>query len=152
MTLTVEQTVIACLVLHVLSDFTLQTLGNPSLSDLKQKAWWKDSIGRLVGRPSLDNPERRRLLLEHALRKYGEDYKPALLCHSLVWAALTFLPLCAVPGWSMIVAVNAGIHYLVDDLKANALRINLIADQTLHFVQIGLTLGVYFFVKFLTGG
>ena len=152
MTLTSEQTVVACLVLHVLADFPLQTLGQPRLADLQQKAWWIDAIDRLAGRPSLDNPERRRQIREQATRKYGDDYKAALWCHSIVWAALTFLPLCTVPGWSAIVAANAWIHYLVDDLKANHLKINLATDQALHGWQIGLTVGGYFFVKFLMGG
>lgn len=150
--MTPEQTVVACLVLHVLADFPLQTIGQPSLADLKQKAWWADAIDRLVARPSLDNPERRRQTREHATRRYGEDYKAALWCHSLVWAALTFLPLCTVPGWSMIVAVNALAHYLIDDLKANHLRINLIGDQALHCWQIGLTLGAFYAVRACLGG
>lgn len=147
--LTMEQTAVACLVLHVIADFTLQTLGNPSLADMKQKAWWTNLLDRATDRPGSEIARKKhRNDLE---RKYGRDYKVAMWCHCLVWSAITFLPLCAVSGWSAIVAANAGIHYLVDDLKANLHRINLIEDQFLHVLQIAFTLGTFWTVRLILG-
>ena len=150
--MTPEQTVVACLVLHVLADFPLQTVGHPSLADLKQKAWWDKA---LENRDREDVRRRNALLFSESDRrrhKYGKDYQAALGCHSLVWAALTFLPLCTAPGWSVLVAANAVIHYLVDDLKANRLAINLREDQTLHLLQIVLTIGAFWGFRWLLGG
>jgi hypothetical protein len=42
--------------------------------------------------------------------------------------------------------VNTIIHYIVDDLKANKLKINLIADQSIHLFQILISWVVYMFV------
>lgn len=147
MTLTVEQTVVACLVLHVIADFTLQTLGNPSLVGMKQKSWWTNLLDRATDDIQFGSETAKRAFRDGLERKYGTDYKVALACHSITWSAITFLPLCTVPGWSAIVAANAGIHYLVDDLKANLHRINLIEDQVLHVLQIDLTLGAFWAVR-----
>lgn len=150
--MTPEQTVVACLVLHVLADFPLQTSGLPSLADLKQKAWWDAQLNRINVEARFGSETGRKAHRDQLERKYGKDYQAALWCHSIVWAALTFLPLCTVPGWSAIVAANAGIHYLVDDLKANRLAINLREDQTLHLLQIVLTIGAFWGLRWLLGG
>ena len=44
-------------------------------------------------------------------------------------------------GWSftVIFIINALIHGIVDNLKANAKKINLIQDHTIHIIQIVLT-------------
>ena len=150
--MTPEQTVVACLVLHVLADFPLQTAGQPSLADLKQKAWWDAQLNRINVEARFGSETGRKAHRDQLERKYGKDYQAALWCHSIVWAALTFLPLCRVPGWSAIVAANAMVHYIVDDLKANRLTINLRTDQTLHVLQIALTLGVFYAVRACLGG
>lgn len=152
MTITPEQTVVACLVLHVLSDFPLQTVGKPSLADLKQKAWWDELLDKGVADARYGSDTARRAARSRLERKYGRDHKAALWCHSLVWSALTFLPFCTTPGWSAIVAANAWIHYIVDDLKANQLRINLLEDQTIHLLQIVLTLGAFWSLQWILGG
>jgi len=38
-----------------------------------------------------------------------------------------------------LIPINCCIHFVVDDLKANRFKINLIIDQTIHFIQIILT-------------
>ncbi len=48
-------------------------------------------------------------------------------------------------GWLFLAyPINMGIHMFVDDLKANKLKINLIIDQSIHFVQISLTFLTYY--------
>jgi hypothetical protein len=37
--------------------------------------------------------------------------------------------------WAFFV-INALIHYYVDNLKANELKINLVEDQSVHLLQI----------------
>lgn len=41
------------------------------------------------------------------------------------------------------VIVNAIIHAIVDDLKANKLKISLVTDQIIHFLQIIITFTVF---------
>ena len=38
-----------------------------------------------------------------------------------------------------LIPINTAIHFVVDDLKANRFKINLITDQSIHFIQIVLT-------------
>ena len=105
---------------HVFDDYHLQGI----LANLKQKSWWHDNAP--------DN-------------MYKFDYIVALLMHSISWAALIMLPIAAWNGfvidisfeWAFI--FNVAIHALVDDLKANKRRINLITDQSFHMLQIIIT-------------
>jgi len=47
-------------------------------------------------------------------------------------------------GWMVyFIPANTLIHAIVDDLKANKHKINLIQDQTIHFMQILLTFAAY---------
>jgi hypothetical protein len=68
----------------------------------------------------------------------------ALLMHSMSWSIMILLPpifLFNVQGFVLlaIVIINAFIHYVVDNEKANKLRINLMVDQTFHIMQIFIT-------------
>ena len=117
---------------HVVDDYYLQGW----LASAKQKKWWEENAP--------DN-------------LYKNDYKVALLVHSFSWAfsinlpvlvyALFFqlLPTIILPYFILLVA-NMIIHYIVDNLKANKLKINLIADQSIHFIQILISWVVYMFV------
>lgn len=96
---------------HLIADYTLQGW----LASAKQSEWWKKNA-----------PDE--------LYKY--DWLMALLCHSLYWSILTFLPLYSSPLWAYTVLVNAALHAAVDHLKANARLINLWHDQLLHLAQI----------------
>ena len=68
----------------------------------------------------------------------------ALFEHSLEWSIAIILPIIFfidVNEWILFgcVIVNTIIHYIIDNAKANQLRLNLIQDQLLHFIQIIVT-------------
>ena len=117
---------------HVVDDYYLQGW----LASAKQKKWWAENAPDSL---------------------YKNDYKVALLVHSFSWAfsinlpvlvyALFFqiLPTIILPYFILLV-VNMIIHCIVDNLKANKLEINLIADQSIHFIQILISWVVYMFV------
>lgn len=117
---------------HIVDDYYLQGW----LASAKQKKWWaKNAPDEL----------------------YRNDYLMALFCHSLSWSIMTFLPiliysLCnniALDWFYLAIPINLSIHFIVDDLKANKLKINLIADQSIHFIQIIITwllfIGIFIF-------
>ena len=54
-------------------------------------------------------------------------------------------------GWVfyLVFTINLAVHFIVDDLKANKLKINLIQDQAIHLVQVVLTFILYSFGGFL---
>lgn len=107
---------------HIVDDYYLQAVG--VLAMMKQKSWWKKEA-----------PE----------KMYRFDYLIALAMHSMSWAFMVMLPIAAYMGWEptrnflILFIVNAIVHGIVDNLKANLLKINLIEDQTIHMVQIVLT-------------
>lgn len=111
------------ILLHIIDDFVLQPI---SLSNLKQKKWWKKQEGYSD--------------------KYKDDYKVALAIHSISWSIMIHIPLVIMfPSLGQLALlisfiVNAVIHYFIDDLKANKLKINLFEDQMVHFWQICTTL------------
>lgn len=112
---------------HIVDDYYLQGV----LAKLKQKSWWKENSPNEL---------------------YRNDYKIALLTHGFSWAFMISLPLLVyytVVGctyqfyvlYAVMLILNTLIHAAIDDQKANKLRINLIADQVLHFIQITYTYG-----------
>ena len=106
------QTVLClCFLLHVIADFNLQGM----LGDLKQREWWQKNY---------PDP------------KYSGDYRVAGTIHALAWAILTFLPFCQSPWYALAVAINAPIHYFIDDAKANKRLLSLYDDQSAHVLQI----------------
>lgn len=112
------------LLCHIIDDFVFQPI---CLSKLKQKDWWERSVG---------NEEYGMPLL------YKNDYKAALIIHSLSWAIMINLPwffIASDIAVGISVVANMIIHYIVDDLKANKHKINLQLDQSIHFIQIFLT-------------
>jgi hypothetical protein len=114
---------------HIIDDFVLQA---PCLCNLKQRSWWEKNA-----------PD----------EKYKNDYKVALIIHSLSWSFMIMLPIAIYYkldiGTSFIIQMvgNAIIHGFVDDIKANKKLINLYQDQSIHVIQIILT-----FVRFVIGG
>ena len=113
------QIVISLMLLgHLLADYTLQGW----LADGKQKEWWKKVCGGEV--PS----------------KYRFDYIAALICHSMYWSIFVCAPFYKSRWFLAAILVNTAIHAVIDDLKANRHRINLIFDQILHLLQIVVTL------------
>lgn len=102
---------------HIIDDFVLQPV---CLSKLKQKSWW-------------ENQDSYKSL-------YKNDYKMALLIHSMSWSIMILLPtfILNVSGhmlWTVFV-VNTLTHYIIDNEKANKGRLNLMVDQIIHFSQV----------------
>ena len=110
------------LLAHIVDDYYLQGW----LASAKQKKWWKQNA-----------PD----------ELYKFDYIMALFCHALSWAIMICLPIIIysliavidLQWFYLAIPVNLVIHAIVDDLKANKLKINLIVDQSAHFLQITLT-------------
>ena len=105
------------ILMHIVDDYYLQGI----LASMKQKKWWI----KQEGYKSL----------------YKNDYKMALLMHSMSWSIMILLPATFFLNVNQYVllgifVINAFIHYHIDDLKANKLQINLILDQTIHIMQV----------------
>lgn len=117
---------------HIVDDYYLQGW----LASAKQKLWWEKNA-----------PE----------RLYRNDYIMALFMHSFSWSFMIMLPIIVyllstgirVQEWIAIpYFVNMAIHSIVDDLKANKRKINLIQDQSIHLGQILVTWAVlWFYIK-----
>ena len=78
-------------------------------------------------------------------KMYRYDYIVALIMHGFSWAFMIMLPIaismefqCPI-GFIFAFLVNFIVHALVDNMKANERRINLICDQSIHIAQIILT-------------
>ena len=112
--------------MHIVDDYYLQGI----LASMKQKAWWNKQ--------------------ESYKGLYKYDYIVALIIHSFSWAFMVMMPIAFVMsfsitiGFAIVFLINAVVHCIVDNLKANKMKINLIADQSIHVVQIVAT-----FVLFL---
>lgn len=119
--------------LHLIDDFVLQIA---CFSKLKQKQWWireceKENINFLP---------------------YKNDYKVALFLHGLEWSIMISLPIIMIGNCNdillgIIVFINAIIHAIIDHIKANLFKINLIIDQSLHFIQIVFLYAVINFIN-----
>lgn len=109
--------------LHIVDDFYLQGL----LINMKQKSWWRNQ--------------------KEYNEMYAHDYIEALFIHSFSWAFMIMLPLLIVygdsVGYRIVLVINMIIHMIVDDLKANKKKINLVTDQTIHILQIVITSWVF---------
>lgn len=106
--------------MHIVDDFKLQGI----LASMKQRQWWEENA-------------------PNKLYKY--DYIWALLTHSFSWSFMIMLPIAIVSHFNigilfvMVLIANIIIHCIIDDLKANKHKINLIEDQIIHIVQIIVT-------------
>ena len=108
--------------MHIIDDYCLQG----KLASFKQKRWWEENY-----------PD----------KMYRHDYLMALFLHAFSWTFMTMLPVMVyrlllgdLPLWCYgVFAVNWLIHGVVDHFKANKLAINLIADQSIHLVQVAVT-------------
>lgn len=117
---------------HIVDDYYLQGW----LASAKQKKWWEENAPNEL---------------------YKNDYKVALLVHSFSWAFSINLPVLVyalffqilptiILLYFILLVVNMIIHCIVDNLKANKLEINLIADQSIHLCQILISWVIYIFV------
>lgn len=107
---------------HIVDDYYLQGI----LASMKQKSWWKENA-----------PD----------KMYEKDYLVALFMHSFSWAFMVmFMPVVLLhinvtvsPLLFVFFIANIAVHMIVDDLKANKRKINLVTDQSIHMVQILIT-------------
>ena len=107
---------------HITDDYYLQGW----LASAKTKNWWEKNAPNKL---------------------YSKDYIMALFCHSLSWSIMVFLPILIYSLYNQIdlnwfylaIPINLIIHAIIDDLKANKFKINLIIDQNIHFTQIFIT-------------
>ena len=104
---------------HIVDDYYLQGW----LASAKQKKWWEQNA-----------PD----------KLYRFDYIMALVCHSFSWSFMIMLPWIIYAGPSLnfaliAIPINSIIHAIVDDLKANKHKLNLIQDQLIHLAQIVVT-------------
>lgn len=111
---------LAMIFMHIVDDYYLQGI----LASMKQKSWWtKNAPDKL----------------------YRNDYWVALAMHSMSWSFMILLPIAIFYGFNIdwlfvsMFFVNAEIHLVVDNLKANRRKINLFVDQSIHMVQIFIT-------------
>lgn len=103
---------------HIVDDYYLQGI----LASLKQKTWWENQ--------------------KSYKPMYKYDYIVALIMHAFSWSFMVSLPILYLgfTKWIVVtIILNTIIHGIVDDLKANKHKINLIVDQFIHIVQIVIT-------------
>lgn len=103
---------------HIVDDYCLQGI----LASLKQKSWWEKQ--------------------ENYKPLYKYDYIAALIMHAFSWSFMISLPILYLgfTKWIVVaIILNTIVHGIVDDLKANKGKINLIIDQSIHIVQIIIT-------------
>ena len=126
--MTWQVTLVLMLLGHLVADYTLQGW----LADGKQKIWWENlfkNCGRNVN-----------------MAKYRFDYIAALVCHALYWSIFICAPFYASSWFLAAIVLNTVAHAVIDDLKANKFKINLIQDQLLHLGQILITFGAFMFL------
>ena len=109
------------LFMHIVDDYYLQGI----LASMKQKSWWQKQ--------------------ESYNDFYKYDYIVALIMHSFSWAFMVMVPIAfamdfsVTIGFAVTLLANAVVHCIVDDLKANKKKINLVHDQSIHVGQIVIT-------------
>lgn len=118
--MTIEFILIWMIFMHIVDDYYLQGI----LAKMKQRSWWEENAPQDM---------------------YKNDYIVALIMHSISWAFSIMLPLAIFMKFIIdilfigLFIANVVIHFIVDDLKANKKKLNLIQDQTIHVAQILLT-------------
>lgn len=104
---------------HIVDDYYLQGI----LASMKQKSWWRKQEGYS--------------------EKYADDWFIALFMHAFSWAFMINLIfiIFKVNATFIILSIiiNCIIHMVVDHLKANVKKINLVGDQITHICQIWIT-------------
>lgn len=127
--------------MHVIGDYGLQTICN--FHNMKQESWWK----RICNIDDLSKS------------KFKDDYKLILYTHAFSWTICILIPIIIdyylkihdsdyLFQWfiTIMVIINTYIHSIIDNMKANLNKINLIEDQTIHFTQILITLFLYIII------
>lgn len=120
--------ILAMIFCHIVDDYYLQGW----LASAKQKKWWEENAPQKL---------------------YNHDYIMALIMHSMSWSFMIMLPIAISMSFNVsilfviVFILNAIIHALVDNLKANKLQINLITDQLIHLLQIFVTATIFIGLK-----
>ena len=129
--------------MHIIEDFHVQGI----MAQMKQRQWWCDTIAEyIVAHPSLN------LSGEDFSNTYN-DHKIVLLLHGFEWSMFIHAPIIVshivYNGWGfsegflfvmcITVCLNAIVHAIVDNLKANARSISLVCDQACHIIQVVIT-------------
>ena len=114
--------------LHIVDDYYLQGI----LANLKQRKWWEEHVPAEL---------------------YKNDYLLSLYTHAFSWSFVITLPLLIIafisgyqPYFIFLILsyiMNTIIHAIVDNMKANEFKINLIQDQCAHYIQIFVTWGLF---------
>lgn len=116
---------LSMLFMHIVDDYYLQGI----LASMKQKSWWKKQ--------------------ESYKDLYKYDYIVALIMHSFSWAFMVMMPIAFTMsfaitiGFAIAFLINASVHCIVDNLKANKMKINLVQDQSIHVAQIVATFALF---------
>ena len=120
--------ILAMIFCHIVDDYYLQGW----LASAKQKKWWEENAPQKL---------------------YNHDYIMALIMHSMSWSFMIMFPIAISMSFNVsilfviVFILNAVIHALVDNLKANKLQINLITDQLIHLLQIFVTATIFIGLK-----
>ena len=120
--------ILAMIFCHIVDDYYLQGW----LASAKQKKWWEENAPQKL---------------------YNHDYIMALIMHSMSWSFMIMLPIAISMSFNVsmlfviVFLLNAVIHALVDNLKANKLQISLITDQLIHLSQIFVTATIFIGLK-----
>ena len=118
-----ELLLLSMLFCHIVDDYYLQGI----LASMKQKKWWKDNAPQDI---------------------YRHDYIMALFEHAFSWTFMIHIPIFVymiinkdITGLFILcsIIINTIIHAVTDNCKANKQIINLVQDQTIHFIQIFIT-------------
>lgn len=120
------------LFLHIVDDYYLQGV----LAKLKQKSWWEENAPNDL---------------------YKHDYIIALIEHAFSWTFMISLPAIVymlytndygkIIRFGFLFLINWVIHGIVDDLKANKMRIDLITDQLIHILQVVVMFIFMFYIE-----
>ena len=120
--------------LHIFDDYYHQ--GKSFLVEGKQKSWWDKNY-----------PD----------TKYRHDYLIVLVLHALSWSFMVHIPLVVLSilkgcdlytQLSISIIIHTIIHAIIDNLKANKFKINLIQDQLFHIIQIESMCIIFFNIIF----
>ena len=113
-------TLLSMIFCHIVDDYYLQG----KLASFKQKSWWQENA-----------PD----------EMYKHDYIVALMMHSFSLSFMVMLPIAVSQEFQIgavfvtIFIINTAVHAIVDHLKANKRKINLVTDQSIHISQIIVT-------------
>ena len=129
---------------HIVDDYYLQGI----LAKLKQRDWWYSKEANVPEQNEIDKCK-ERVGFRNIKLMYQYDYIVALIMYAAGWSIMILLPLLFYSNWNphwvyyLLLGVNLIVHSIVDNLKANKKKINLITDQVIHIIQVCITFAIY---------